>query len=305
MNKKDVSKKAKKIILKLGYTCNNNCLICHAYHNRSIPDLKTSSAKMKIKLAKKHGASMVIFSGGEPTIRKDIIELSEFAKSLGMDVGIATNGRLFSYSEFSNKIKNNGLKYAYVSLYGTKPIHEKTTKVKGSFDQTIEGINNLLEQGIDTIINIVVSKLNVNHIKETLDMLNNELKKQKNIKIKLSFVNSKGLALKNQKIIPKISYSAERMIEALKHGETLGFNVFLADLPACMTTGFEKNIDTFEKNDITHMSEADENNLFEIDTNEKKYSKKCVSCSKRRFCGGIFKEYLKLYGDAEIKPVGA
>ena len=110
----------RKVILKLGYNCNNNCIICHASGNRNIPDLDTNSAKKKIRMVKESGASMVIFSGGEPTIRSDIIELAKYANYLGLNLGLATNGRMLSYPDFCENMKMTGLRYAYISLYGTR-----------------------------------------------------------------------------------------------------------------------------------------------------------------------------------------
>ena len=89
--------KIKKTVIFAGYTCNNRCIFCINYNKRDIPPPSTKEIKKEIFSAKKRGSTYLELIGGEPTIRQDIIELIEFAKTIGFDtIMIATNGRMLT-----------------------------------------------------------------------------------------------------------------------------------------------------------------------------------------------------------------
>ncbi|MGB3988904.1 MAG: radical SAM protein, partial [Minisyncoccales bacterium] len=74
----------KTLIIMVGYTCNNNCIICS---NR--PDDKTANDRTTDDIVgdlikgKKDGYNKVEFTGGEPTVRPDILKLAQYAKDIG------------------------------------------------------------------------------------------------------------------------------------------------------------------------------------------------------------------------------
>jgi len=159
----------KNLIVLTGFSCNNNCIICSVkdkmvnYPDRSFEDLCN-----ELKKGIKNGFNWVEFTGGEPTIRSDIIKLVETAKELGYQkIAFSTNGRLFSYNEFCQKIIQAGLNKITFSLLGPdKKIHDSISRTPGSFTEIIKGIKNV-QQFSDIHINIstVISKLNYKSIK--------------------------------------------------------------------------------------------------------------------------------------------
>src|SRR6185295_10259865 len=60
-----------KALIKVGYACNDHCTFCHTYDVRHIDDTADRVAQ-KICRAAALGHSMVVFSGGEPTIRREL-----------------------------------------------------------------------------------------------------------------------------------------------------------------------------------------------------------------------------------------
>jgi len=97
--------------IKLGYTCNNNCRHCviadqreHALDMIGKEDLSTEEFKREILKSRKRGFTSIIFTGGEPTIRKDFLELLDYASFIGFRVNIQTNGRMLYYPEFAEKV---------------------------------------------------------------------------------------------------------------------------------------------------------------------------------------------------------
>lgn len=138
----------------MGYTCNNNCIFCCNEDKRTnIKGKTTNQIQSDLLMARKEGRTYLELIGGEPTIRKDIFNIVSFAKKLGFEtIMFATNGRMFSNKEFTKKILDCGLNHIVFSIHGhNSTLHDKLTRVPGSFNQMLEGIKNLNELGFDNI----------------------------------------------------------------------------------------------------------------------------------------------------------
>jgi MoaA/NifB/PqqE/SkfB family radical SAM enzyme len=146
--------KFKKTSIVLGYTCNNNCIFCCVSHKRNkIKDKSTKEILKDIHDASRRGSNYIEFIGGEPTIRKDIFKIINYAKKLNFSViAFATNGRMFSNKEFAKKIIESGANHIIFSIHGhNSELHDSLTQTKGSFFQLIKGIKNLQEIGFKNI----------------------------------------------------------------------------------------------------------------------------------------------------------
>ncbi len=148
--------------LTLGYSCNSNCQFCSIEPSKRNINKTTQEALNDILQASKEGFKVIGFGGGEPTIRKDIIELVKFAKKLGLEtIRIQTNGRMLSYKDFCEKLVSAGVNFFKFSIHSHKPeIHDKLTMVPDSFEKSVKGLENVQSLEARTEINIVINKLN-------------------------------------------------------------------------------------------------------------------------------------------------
>jgi len=99
--------------------CNLKCI--HCYSNSAdidYPDeLTTEEGKKLIDDLAAFGSPVILFSGGEPLIRKDLLELAQYATKKGMRAVISTNGMLIT-KDIAAKLQKVGLSYVGVSLDG-------------------------------------------------------------------------------------------------------------------------------------------------------------------------------------------
>ena len=83
--------------LAVGFQCNNKCKFCSQEPSQRNQNKTTKEIKCDIIDAKNSGTDILGFTGGEPTIRKDIIKLVKFAKAQGFrTIRIQTNGKMFA-----------------------------------------------------------------------------------------------------------------------------------------------------------------------------------------------------------------
>lgn len=155
--------------------CNLKCVHCYAQsEDRDYAgEMSTEEAKVMIDDLAEFGAPVLLFSGGEPTIRKDLVELMKYAKSKGMRVVISTNGTLIT-EEKAKQYAEVGLSYVGVSLDGGPETHDKFRGLPGSFDKAIAGIRNAKAAGIKVGLRMTINKRNWRDINELFDIMEAE-----------------------------------------------------------------------------------------------------------------------------------
>ena len=172
MNERVVKDKFDRPILSLRITltnrCNVNCIYCHHDGMRSSKNEMTPDEIYKICLiAKRIGVRKIRLSGGEPLIRKDIVEIISKINSVGFnDISITTNGILLE--KYAKDLKESGLDRVNVSLDTLNPeTYEFITK-KDYLDATKKGILKSVEVGLYPVkINMVIMKdINEHEIKD-------------------------------------------------------------------------------------------------------------------------------------------
>ena len=159
--------------------CNLLCKHCHARGGKPWPDeLNTEQAKLVIKsLSEVPEFRMLVFTGGEPLVRKDIFELTSYATELGFSVVMATNATLIN-KKIARKLKENGVLGIAASIDSVNPKqHDEYRGVPNAFKLAIQGIKNAAEEGLYIQINITLSKRNLSQLEDLLklaDKLNSD-----------------------------------------------------------------------------------------------------------------------------------
>jgi len=157
-------------------TCNLRCVHCYAHSDarRYEGELTTEEAKAMIDDLAAFGSPVLLFSGGEPCLRPDLVELMAYAKSAGMRVVISTNGTLIT-PEAAQQYAEVGLSYVGVSIDGASPeTHDAFRGMEGSFERAMEGIRNARAAGIKVGLRMTINKRNWQEIEGVFDIMKRE-----------------------------------------------------------------------------------------------------------------------------------
>ncbi|MDH3566663.1 MAG: 12,18-didecarboxysiroheme deacetylase [Desulfobacteraceae bacterium] len=152
--------------------CNLKCVHCYA-HAKNIPfdnELSTTEGKFLIDDLAEFGVPVILFSGGEPLVRKDLPELADYAVKKGMRAVISTNGTLIT-PQTARILKDIGLSYVGISLDGMEEINDRFRGVKGAFRSALEGIENCKKAGIKVGLRFTINKSNADQISEIFKLL--------------------------------------------------------------------------------------------------------------------------------------
>lgn len=152
--------------------CNLKCVHCYAHaRDRLFPDELTTQEGLKLldDLAR-FGSPVVLFSGGEPLMRPDLVELAGYAVSKGMRAVISTNGTLIT-TDVARELKTIGLSYVGISLDGMEQVNDRFRGVAGAFRKALEGISACQEAGIKVGLRFTMNRLNAKEIPAIFDLL--------------------------------------------------------------------------------------------------------------------------------------
>lgn len=152
--------------------CNLKCVHCYA-HAKDIDFDNELSTEAGIKLIDDladFGVPVLLFSGGEPLVRKDLPELAAHAVQKGMRAVISTNGTLIS-QKMAQTLKEIGLSYVGISLDGMETINDRFRGINGAFQAALKGIQNCQNAGIKVGLRFTVNRFNVNEIPNIFDLL--------------------------------------------------------------------------------------------------------------------------------------
>jgi Fe-coproporphyrin III synthase len=155
--------------------CNLSCLHCYASAKKegSPDELSTLEGQKFIKDLAEFGVPVVLFSGGEPLMRKDLFELAGLAKSLGMRVALSTNGTLIE-RETARKLKDIGFAEVGISLDGIGAANDHFRGQKGAFDAALNGIRNSTAENLRVSLRLTITRFNYQEIPAILDLVERE-----------------------------------------------------------------------------------------------------------------------------------
>ncbi|MDY0162304.1 heme b synthase [Desulfobotulus sp.] len=153
-------------------TCNLNCIHCRAAA-RNVPypgELNTEEAFRLLREIRELGEVIVILTGGEPLMRKDIFEVAQYGTNLGLRMTMAPNGTLVT-PETAKRMAEVGIRRISISLDGATPaVHDAFRAMPGAFEGSMQGIRNAQAAGIEFQINTTITKKNIEEIPKILDL---------------------------------------------------------------------------------------------------------------------------------------
>ncbi|MCH4814544.1 MAG: GTP 3',8-cyclase MoaA [Saccharolobus sp.] len=158
----------------LTHACNFECFFCHMEGEEGDNYILSKEDILLVaKVAKNFGINSVKLTGGEPTLRRDLVEIVRGLKQLGYrDVSMTTNG--FLLKDLAYKLKLAGLDRINVSLHAiSRETFKKITGVD-AFDRVIEGIKSAIDVGLVPVkLNFVVNRRNREEVFKFIELSQN------------------------------------------------------------------------------------------------------------------------------------
>ncbi|MBS8264371.1 radical SAM/SPASM domain-containing protein [Mesobacillus boroniphilus] len=162
------------VIWEVTRACQLKCLHCRA-DAQNMPDpmeLKPEEGKKLIDQIYDMGNPMLVFTGGDCMMRKDLFDLADYAVKKGMRVSMTPSATENVTKEKMQRAKEVGLSRWAFSLDGPTPeIHDHFRGTTGSFDLTIEKVKYLNDLNMPLQLNTVISRYNYDHLEQMAELM--------------------------------------------------------------------------------------------------------------------------------------
>ena len=292
----------KSISIHLTDQCNNSCIFCVVNsHQKRKEGVNKKMIEGFLKENAGKGYESVNIHGGEATVLEDFVDILKLIKQYGYpQISLQTNARKLADLDYAKEVYDNGVNLFVVSLHGKDAEeHDTITQVEGSFKEAVEGIKNVKCLGAKVRTNTVAYKGNIQSIPEIVELA---------ISIGVDHVNLSamhpvGKAYENfERVVPTYDQIREKIFEAVDVCVKHNCVVTLEGFPNCTIQGCEKYQIDWEENEfklLYHNFVLDNYATF-MEKETKKRIPACKQCTKKNICGGVYKEYLEFFGDAEF-----
>jgi len=163
------------VVWNITRTCNLRCAHCYASSENAVypGELTTSQAMAVIDDLAEFRAPVILFSGGEPLLRRDLFDLASRAAEKGIRCVLSTNGTLIDGSA-AERIRSAGFAYVGVSIDGVGEAHDEIRGQKGCFDAAIRGLRHCREAGLRTGLRFTMHRLNLAELPGIFELAESE-----------------------------------------------------------------------------------------------------------------------------------
>lgn len=291
--------RAVRAVLKITYCCNQRCLFCRADAYRGdVPDVPPEAVLRKALEARNRGATMVVFSGGEPLLRRDLPRLARAVGALGLSWGLITNGRRLADPEVRQRLLDLGLAYVHTSLHGaTAEVHDRLVADPGSFQDVMMALQGLKDSGIERHVNTVLTRPNLDQVTAITDLL-----------VPLGPLSHKLCLAEPRGPLPGIDWTLlpppeaagqvaqQAVARAEQRLQDSGIQVVIEGFPLCQIPSATHAVSGLRAHGILWISEGFEDDLYPTDAGPRVFPPLCDTCARRADCPGVYSGYAERYG---------
>lgn len=160
------------VIWETTQSCDLACVHCRAsaQAERDPQELSTEEGKALLEQVKSFGNPLMVFTGGDPLKRPDLMELMRYSVSLGLRTNVSPSATPLLTNEAIDGFKAAGLARMAISLDGwDAPSHDTFRGVPGTFVRAMEALRHARDIGLETQIQTTVTRANMDHLEEIAD----------------------------------------------------------------------------------------------------------------------------------------
>lgn len=257
-----------------------------------------------IQRMREKGYERLAISGGEPTMHPDIVPLIKRAKQLGFrSIELQTNGSLLTEKN-ARRLAYAGVTDALVSLHSHhESVFDKITVTEGVFHAVVQGIQHLINLGINVMVSHVIIKYNVADLVDFVRYCHTNLPGIREILFFSMQPEARGA--KNMHLWPPLPLVRTHLRPALDECVRLGVGFRMdsqVGFPMCFVGGHEHRVDLV---DVTQPHETFGEDLSSFRVIERKKVKlpHCADCFFESACYGFWEDYFTLFGTDGVVPV--
>ena len=288
----------------LGYDCNLGCDYCTITPEMRRRALSTATVLTALDEGRASGYDAVSFTGGEPTIRPDLLGLIRAARDRGYrDIKVQSNGLMFAAAANVDRILDAGANRFHVSIH----THEATAydalvRRDGSYPLMVAGLDNLVARGVRLIVDVILKRDTYGRLLDALIWL-----EARGVRtVHLWFVSLTDGNAANVESMPRMTEVMPTLHQAFAWARAHQIELRSLHIPRCILGDDAAHALDPGSDHAGRVRVVTPDAIFEL--RDSKLSGQvavaaCQDCVHREICPGVREDYLRHYGADELVAV--
>jgi len=300
--------------LAIGYECNHNCRCCPlTTYDRLHKRLSYNQIKERVELIRQtETVEHIVLSGGEPMLHPDFLKILEFIAKKGFYVTVLSNASQCRKKEVVKSIKKFMPKNKFdiiTAIHSSNPaIHDRITGVQGSLMETLEGLDNLVEEGIPVTIKHIFNRISLFTLMDTFKYLEEHYPPK--VSFQFCTMDYSGRAEKNIEELflsmEDIQPSIEQVLDYLETKMVKKRNISFIETPLCLTDPYYWKYYSLISNRLnTYIAtNTDERKAdYNVPSECNPFYEACKKCDVQKWCVGVWKSAYKYGQEGLLRPI--
>ncbi|EDM81034.1 Coenzyme PQQ synthesis protein E [Plesiocystis pacifica SIR-1] len=284
----------------LGYDCNLACDYCTITPAMRARALSPEAVVAAMREGRRLDYDRVAFTGGEPTIRRDLLGLVRASRKLGYgDVKIQSNALLFTEANVARLVAAGTSRF-HISIHThLEPAYDALVRRADSFAMMEAGLRQAVASGVHVVVDMIVKTDTYPRLPAAIDWVADRGVPE----VHLWFVSLTDGNTDNVESLPPMTTAVPSMRAAMARGRERGVEVKSLHVPRCLLgEDWRHAWDPGSQRVMVVTPEA----TFELSQSRlagQGQVPACEGCEFESFCPGLRNDYLEAFGDAEVARV--
>jgi hypothetical protein len=282
----------------LGYDCNlacDYCTITPAMRRRALTSEQVVAA---LRTGRVEGYDRVAFTGGEPTIRRDLLGLVRAARALGYaDVKVQTNGLLLGHGDNAGRLRDAGASRVHLSIHThAAAAYDELVRSPGSHARMVAGLDAAVASGVTVVAEVILKRGTVERLVEAIAWLWD----RGVVAADLWFVSLTDGNADNVGSLPRMTEATPAMAAAFAFARARGMTLRSLHVPRCLLAGDHAHAYDPGADRVRVVTPEASFELRDSRLAGRVHVAACTGCPFEQVCPGVRPDYLEVYGDDEI-----
>ena len=282
----------------LGYDCNVACDYCTITPQMRERALSTRAVASALRAGRHKGYDAVSFTGGEPTIRGDLLQLVRLSRTLGYgDVKLQSNGLLLAHGPNVDRLIEAGVTRFHVSIHAHERAHyERLVRRPGTYDAMVGGLKRLVERQVSLVADVILKEDTYRALPDALAWLHGVGVRAAD----LWFVSLTDHNRDNLASLPRMTDVVPFMQRAFAWARSHDMTLRSLHVPRCLLGDDHGHAFNPATGGVMVVTPDATFELEESRLTGQVHVPACEGCRFETICTGLRPDYLEVYGDEEI-----
>jgi len=282
----------------LGYDCNVACDYCTITPAMRERALTTDAIARAMKEQRAQGYDRVSFTGGEPTMRGDLLGLVRYASKLGFsDIKVQSNGLLYAQEANVTRLRDAGCNNFHISIHTHDPdLYDELVRRPGAYQMMVAGLRNTISAGVPLEVDAIIKADTLPRLVDATRWLH----AQGVGRLNLWFVSLTDNNRDNVESMPRMTEAVPTMATVFDFARANAMTVRSLHVPRCLLGEYTDHAFDPGADDVCVVTPEATFQLHESKLAGQSFVAACDGCKFRDRCPGVRDDYLEMYGDAEI-----